>query len=115
AHDPHVGILNGDSGQLLSAILRELRAPALFWLDAHYSGDGTAKAAIETPILSELTSILSHAIRNHVVLIDDARLFNGLNDYPSMREVTDIISSTRPDLDIHVGNDMIRIYPRAVG
>src|SRR5436190_12313466 len=37
----HVTIYQGDSGAVLPLILAELKGPALFWLDAHYSGQGT--------------------------------------------------------------------------
>ena len=113
SRDQHVEILQGDSAQILPRILNGIHRPALFWLDAHYSGAGTAKGGIETPILTELSLLLAHAIKNHIVLIDDARLFNGLADYPSLRELTDMVSSGRPDLEVYVENDIIRITPRA--
>jgi hypothetical protein len=81
---PHVRLLQGDSGERLGDVLKELDRPAVFWLDGHYSAGGTAKADKNTPIIAELDRILAHRIRNHVVLIDDARLFNGTEDYPTL-------------------------------
>jgi len=39
----HIAILQGDSGQVIKTIFQELSAPALFWLDGHYSGGETAQ------------------------------------------------------------------------
>jgi hypothetical protein len=69
---PNVTCLHGDSGVVLPQVLAELRAPALFWLDAHASGGPTVDSG-KGPILDELRAILSHGERGHVVLIDDAR------------------------------------------
>src|SRR5688572_16817401 len=35
---PHITIAQGDSTEILPSILTGLKKPALFWLDAHYSG-----------------------------------------------------------------------------
>jgi hypothetical protein len=82
----------------------------LFWLDAHYSGEGTALADSETPVLSELDCIFSHAVKGHVILIDDARCFDGKGDYPSLPEIKTYVSERRPDLICEVRDDIIRIY-----
>jgi hypothetical protein len=106
----HIHILHGDSAHLFPAILQKLKEPALFWLDAHYSGDITAKSDIETPIMLEIAAILKHHIEDHVILVDDARLFNGLNDYPSLKELTTFITRQRADMKIEIDNDIIRIH-----
>jgi len=49
--NPNVHIFCGDSGKLLPGILKSVKEPCLFWLDGHYSGEGTAKGDTETPIL----------------------------------------------------------------
>lgn len=106
----HITILEGDSGQLIGEVLKSIDAPALFWLDGHYSGDMTAKGDSETPILRELESIFAHSIRGHVILIDDARLFDGTRDYPTMDALREFARAQRPDLLFAVENDMIRIH-----
>ncbi|HBR99391.1 MAG TPA: hypothetical protein DD979_18740 [Gammaproteobacteria bacterium] len=40
-HDKSVRIILGDSGKELSRLLDEAKLPAIFWLDAHYSGGPT--------------------------------------------------------------------------
>src|SRR5580704_3945611 len=72
AGQPHIICVRGDSGAAIGDILRRINQPALFWLDAHYSGEITANAGYD-PVLRELSSIFAHSIKNHVVLIDDAR------------------------------------------
>jgi hypothetical protein len=80
----NVKILLGDSGEKLKEVLSRLEKPTLFWLDAHYSGGDTALGDKQTPIEKELKSIFNHKIKDHVILIDDARCFNGKNDYPTI-------------------------------
>ena len=44
---------------------------------------------------------------HHLLLIDDARLFVGANDYPSIDELSDFISTYRPQAILNVENDII--------
>jgi hypothetical protein len=106
----HIKLLHGDSAGVILEVLSILKSPALFWLDAHYSGDDTSRANFDTPIVQELKPILSHAVSNHVVLIDDARMFNGLGDYPSLRELKELVARLRSDASFGVRNDIIRIH-----
>ncbi len=105
----HIHILQGDSGDKLPIILSDISEKCLFWLDAHYSGGLTAKNEVETPIMQEINSILSHRIRNHCILIDDARMFIGQNDYPMIERLKEYILSRRPDSLFDVEDDIIRI------
>lgn len=84
AKNNHILIIFGDSTVQLKKILPKIDKPCLFWLDAHYSGKGTAKGDLETPIMEEMNLILNHSNLKHIILIDDARLFIGKNDYPSI-------------------------------
>ena len=71
----NVNLVHGDSGIQLPNVLKELKQPALFWLDGHYSEGFTAKGDKETPIYDELNWIVSVPERRHVIIIDDARCF----------------------------------------
>ena len=104
----HILIIQGDSVEILPEILLKIDEPCLFWLDGHYSGGFTAKGNKETPILQEVMSILNHHIDRHIILIDDARCFNGQNDYPTIKELKDMIFSHRPDWFFEIDNDVIR-------
>lgn len=109
-HYKHISILHGDSGKVLPEILSILDVPCLFWLDSHYSGGETAKGEQETPIRRELVEILTHPAAGHVILIDDARCFNGTHDYPSLDELDEIIRKVRPSWIIEVKDDIIRAH-----
>ena len=106
---PHIHIVNGDSSKILPEILSKIDKPVLFWLDGHYSGGATAKGNLETPILEELKSVLNHKVKNHIILIDDARLFVGKNDYPTIAELKSFVSKINPNLSFEIENDIIRI------
>ena len=112
ARDPHITILSGDSAVLLPGILASIREPCLFWLDAHYSAGITARGDIDTPIAAELDFVLRHPVAGHVVLIDDARDFTGVNGYPTLADLTAAIRGQRPDWSVEVVDDVIRAHVR---
>jgi hypothetical protein len=104
----HINIYQGDSGKLIKEIVANLNMPALFWLDGHYSGGNTAKADVETPILSELDAILK-TNENHVILIDDARSFLGTNDYPTIEYARKFVIERKGNYILKVKDDIIRL------
>ena len=106
-----VKVLNGQSGLLISEVLRDVETPCLLWLDAHCSGGNTAKGDLDTPIVQELNCVLQHPkSEEFIILIDDAREFVGSNDYPTIKFVEDMVESIRPDWHFGVTDDIIRIY-----
>lgn len=107
----HIHLLQGDSGEKLNEITSQLQQPALFWLDGHYSGGVTAKGSKECPVREELAAILNSKL-HHVILIDDARLFTGENDYPDMNELSSILTATGKNYSVAVKDDIIRIVPK---
>jgi len=108
--EKHVILLHGDSGKKLPKILSTVQKPCLFWLDAHYSRGDTAKGEIDTPINQELKSIFDHHIKNHIILIDDARCFNGTNDYPMINKLKEFTKQHSDYNKFEVQDDIIRIY-----
>lgn len=106
----HISILHGDSSDMMPRILVHIKEPCLFWLDAHYSAGITAKGKLITPILQELHHIFDHPAKEHVILIDDARDFEGKNDYPTKQEIRSLVLSEKPDYVFEVKNDIIRIH-----
>lgn len=114
----NIRILQGDSSDVLISLISRFKEPALFWLDGHYSSEfyigdeyiKTAKGKLDTPVESELENILSTNL-NHVILIDDARLFKGINDYPSISKVKKIVYYYKNNYKVKVENDIIQIYP----
>jgi hypothetical protein len=107
-NDNNIIIVQGDSGKVLSKILLEVNESAVFWLDGHYSGGVTAKGDKECPIFEELDAIFSREKFNHVLLIDDARLFTGSGDYPTIEKLTEYIRSKNGGYQVEVKHDIIR-------
>jgi hypothetical protein len=113
AAKPHIHLLLGDSRDVLPQVLEQLDRPALFWLDGHFSGGITGKGISETPIVQELDAIARHPVKQHVLLIDDARDFTGKNDYPSIEQMRQYVGERFPARVFQLENDIIRIhFPR---
>jgi len=92
--------------------LQELSEPTLFWLDAHWSGAGTATSDLETPILAELNAVLDGAPAGSVVLIDDHREFvRGATDYPSAESIQH--SAISAGYTFAVQDDTMHLHPAA--
>ncbi len=113
ATQPHVRLVQGDSGEKLAEVVEQLDGPALFWLDGHYSGGNTAQAEIDTPIFGELATLFAQQPLRHVILIDDARLFGSDPGYPTIEQLQKFVSQHAPGAGFVVANDAIRITPAA--
>jgi hypothetical protein len=111
-HDaPNVTLIQGDSGHAIKDVLSRLKEPALFWLDGHWSDGITARGDRDTPVREELDAILATGALPHVILIDDARLFGADPAYPTIEELRKQVSARRPQLELAVDTDIIRIAP----
>jgi hypothetical protein len=75
----HVRLVLGDSKVVISQFLSEINEPALFWLDSNHR---------ET-LFTELECIFNHHVKNHIILIDDVRLFGHVIDNITTRHVLD--------------------------
>ena len=108
----NIQLIQGDSSVKLPNLLKEINRPVLFWLDGHWSGGSTACAETHTPISTELSAILNHTIKEHVILIDDARCFDGRNGYPHLDELLYVIRQ-EGFYNTEVSADIVRLTPRA--
>ncbi len=106
--DKHVTLVYGDSGVALQDLVTKINEPAIFWLDGHYSGGITAMGKTVCPIFEELKAIFKSGY-HHILLIDDARLFDGTNDYPTLEQLISFIKSKKSNSKITVMNDIIRV------
>ncbi len=111
ASDRHIEIYWGDSADLLPKLIKDLSEPSLFWLDGHYSAGITAKGALTTPIMEELSAICEVSSDGHVLLIDDARIFIGEDDYPTVDEVREFVLSRKPHYEFLLEFDIMRFVP----
>ena len=105
----NIAVIHGDSGEVLPSLLNNIDTSCLFWLDGHYSGGVTSKGEKDTPILEELKCVLSHSIKNHIILIDDARCFIGEFDYPTLFEIYELVKGVDRNYKVNVKDDIIRI------
>jgi hypothetical protein len=66
--------------------------------------------AADTPISAEINTVLASPIDGHVILVDDARLFDGTHDYPVLDE---LIRAVRAEgrFNVAVLADIIRFTP----
>jgi len=108
----HIHIMHGDSGDMLPDILKNIHERTFFWLDGHYSAGVTGKGALNTPIIKELETITQHEVKDHIILIDDARCFTGKDDYPEMKVLREFVTTHFPNHTMTVKNDIIRICTR---
>jgi len=107
--EAHINLLEGDSGKILKVLMPQIKEPAIFWLDGHYSGGITAKGDKDCPIFEELTAILNADKLPHILMIDDARLFNGADGYPTVAELNSFIRTFTTAFKQEIENDIISI------
>ncbi|MGD0712412.1 MAG: hypothetical protein ABR968_14650 [Bacteroidales bacterium] len=94
-----VDFIYGDSRVELKKIIFKNKTAAIFWLDAHYCSFGSYGEFDQCPLLEELKIILSSE-QQHLILIDDARLFlsppplpNSIEYYPSISEIINVFNT----------------------
>jgi len=108
----NIEILQGDSGTMLASILSHVSEDdkILFWLDGHYSGGLTEKGSKDCPIFEELDCIFATKRTRDVILIDDARCFDGQHtSYPTVEELKSFILEHAPESNFEVTEDIVRI------
>lgn len=100
--------LHGDSAKVLPKLLIDLPMPALFWLDGHYSGAGTARGLVDSPVKDELLAIRDWQYGpDSLILCDDAGMFQGKDGYPTIEDIRGLF----PDRQVQLADDIIRIFP----
>ena len=104
SHLKNIEFLHGDSREKFHKILPELKTPALFWLDAHWSGGETSGEKDECPLIEEI-EIINASGKEHFIFIDDARLFTSPPSPPHLAEQWPDISTI-----IHMLNSARKRY-----
>lgn len=118
-YEGKVGCIWGDSGDRLPDLMPQLTGPTLFWLDGHYCG-GATRGTLDTPVVSELETVLAKAPEGSIILVDDARIFGGMEEeglegytgYPEINYVAYLASAA--GRNFLVQDDIIRITPQNV-
>lgn len=104
----HIHLIQGDSGKEIFNLIKKIDEKCIFWLDGHFSGMDTALGDLECPILGEIDGIFSGSIKNHILLIDDARCFTGNNSYPTIEELNAYVLKHNSKYKMEVDCDIIR-------
>jgi hypothetical protein len=108
-NNKNVYLYHGDSSAVIVEILKKINGRCIFWLDGHFDfTEITSKSDLVTPIRKELEEIAKSSFE-HIILIDDARLFNGVNDYPTMEELKRLVNKFFPNHQMVINNDIIII------
>ena len=110
-HLTQIYLHQGDSASVLPGLLPRLPGPVVFWLDGHFCAGPSARGRGDTPISEELGAIFARPPAADVVLIDDARLFDGTNDYPPLERLRTYCRIQRPKSEFAVQDDIIRVAP----
>lgn len=113
SHSRNIKVYNTTSQALIANVLSKTNGTVNFWLDGHYSGNGTyGNLPTASPILQELSAIFDWASQTNraYIAIDDARLFNAENGYPSEIQMTELVPLCT--YQIKRVNDMFLISPK---
>ena len=124
----HVHVYHGSSPDVIKQVAPTCKGTILFWLDAHYSGHGTALSFDNheaqnavTAIRQELEAINSVGIKDCIILIDDIRGFGtkigekeymGCWAYPTVQETKESLLKINPDFEIFLLGDMLLAYDK---
>jgi hypothetical protein len=116
----NIQFLKGDSRVHIKSLLASLTEPAIFWLDAHWCGEDTFGKTEECPVVGEL-ELLNTSEVNHIVLIDDARLFlapppppHEPNHWPDIATICGLLSTRATSRYVVVHDDVIIAVPDVV-
>ena len=116
-NDSRVEVIGGSSRDVLPLVLGSLSEPVMFWLDGHWSGDGTAGNDDICPLESELDALANWPyIKSSMVVIDDARLFGfSSGDDPLKQHFPSILSIGRmleaSGLELFLIDDVLIGFP----
>ena len=108
----NVRLVLGDCATELPSVLATIKGPAAFWLDGHWRGGITSRGALDDPILLSLQQIREYGENSHVLLIDDARCFDGRESRPHLGDVIALLRSINPDYRILIHHDIISAVPQ---
>lgn len=117
AGNRRIEVILGASHQVLPNLLPKLTGRAVFWLDGHWSGEGTAGEDCECPVLDEIAAIYRWGT-GHIVLVDDARMFmappkppHKMDAWPDLAEVAAALAAAFPRPYVGLVEDVIFAIP----
>jgi len=124
----NVTIYNDSSPKAIKKVTPHLSGTILFWLDAHFSGKGTALSFDDpnapeaiTAIREELAAIKNYCATDCVILIDDIRGFGtkiydteylGCWAYPTLQEVKQDLLKINSNFELALLGDTLLAYDK---
>ena len=102
SNQSNICLLIGDSPEVLSELAIDIDEPALFYLDAHYSGGETAFGKEEDkgcPVLRELEAIGKRTHKD-IVIIGNMRLFGRVNSVEGLENELDFTHITQQKMGL---------------
>ncbi len=119
-HIKNIKFVYGDSRTELDKIISEIDCPCIFWLDAHWSQGDTFGKKDECPLIKEI-EIINNSKFDHVILIDDARLFeypppspHNFEAWPDIYSVLSTLNSSSWKRYIVIIEDVIIAVPNSL-
>lgn len=113
---PNVHCYFGDSVQFLPKMIQDSFGKRVYWLDAHYCGQGTGGPIGTSPLLQEIDQILSYADLEDICLINDlnghTHMDRRLTD--PLRQVVQKIQAKDPDYCFYGLGDIGLIFNQRV-
>ena len=113
----NVMLINGNSCDEIQGLVEKIKAPALFFLDAHWSPDlGYRRPDTgECPVIAEILPIMTSPYK-HIIIIDDARYFverpgagHRADDWPTFNEIKEFCRSAHKSIEYLSEHDVIVI------
>ena len=97
--NPNIHFYLGESPDVLPMLVENLTEPATFWLDAHASGPNIPGGKYGgCPLVQEIEAINLSPCKDHVIMIDDTRLFGSHEwDYLDKQKVIDALYAINPN------------------
>lgn len=106
----HIHLHQGESGDILDKLIPTLSGRVLYYLDAHFSGGGSALGRQSFPVLEELAALRKNHSSDAVILIDDIRIFQDVL-FP---ELLSLISPTEPPSLKEIIEAVLEVNPRYI-
>ena len=110
----NVNFLFGDSRKCLEQILPDVQQ-SIIWLDAHWCSNGSYGEKDQCPLVTEI-ELINRFDKDHVILIDDARLFlappplpNSMQYYPDLNQIQ--FALNQKNRAVYVYEDVIIAVP----
>jgi hypothetical protein len=108
----------GDSAKILASLVPLLDRPALFWLDAHWSGGNTGGELYPCPLREEIAAIDESPLE-HVIAIDDMRFCLNAEPpfeagrWPDIGTLSALLRARHQDSYVAIHNDVALRLPRS--